>query len=521
MKKSTLALSIAAAIGGLGFAATASAAASSVAVSGNGIGDRLIVPYFSAQSDNATLLNITNTDTTNGKVVKVRFRGAANSDDLFDFTVLLSPGDVWTAAVSQGADGLAKLTTSDKSCTLPQSVNKSFSTFRLDPSASTEAKANGTREGYVEIINMADIDYNKYSSLAASAKLTSLFKTVKHVSGVAPCSLAVLTEKLSSKTTGSALDTQELVAPTATLSADWIIMNQVNTAAWSGSAVALKATTAPTVAKTFWPQVAGSVTTGDLANTADPLLTTKIVSAQPFDLPDLSTPYGAADAVTQAADITAALAVSSITNSYTTSDDIGAVTDFVFSQPTRRYHVAVNYTATTGTAWTDATAKTGTKAVAIFQGATSLDTNTGTAYYAPANTSFEGTTGRVLCLNKIKVPTTGALFDREETTPTVEEAPTEFTISPVIPGTPVDTTVYFCGETNVISINNGGTVGDSALSASVTRKDITFGAAYQAGWMTFNTPGATASGLPILGGSFMRVNNGAQNYGFMFAHKTK
>jgi len=96
MKKSTLALSIAAAIGSFGLAGTASAA---MQLNANGIGHQLVFPYFSAQGDNATLLSITNTDTVNGKLVKVRFRGAANSDDLFDFQVLLSPGDVWTAAV--------------------------------------------------------------------------------------------------------------------------------------------------------------------------------------------------------------------------------------------------------------------------------------------------------------------------------------------------------------------------------------------------------------------------------------
>jgi len=71
MKKSILASSIAAAVFGLGAVTGAQAA-----------GDILLVPYFSAQGANATLLSIVNTDTVNGKAVKVRFRGAANSDDL-------------------------------------------------------------------------------------------------------------------------------------------------------------------------------------------------------------------------------------------------------------------------------------------------------------------------------------------------------------------------------------------------------------------------------------------------------
>lgn len=506
MKKSTLALSVAAAIGSMGFAGAASA----MEVQKSGVGHQLIVPYFTTQSDNATLLNITNTDTTNGKAVKVRFRGAANSDDLFDFTLLLSPGDVWTAAVTQGADGISKLTTSDKSCTLPQSVNAAFSTFRLDSSATAAAKANGTREGYVEIINMGNISGSAYAAMSADVKATSLFKAVKHVNGVAPCTLAVLDDKLGTKSAGDAA----LAAPTGGLAADWIIMNQVNTAAWSGSAVALSPASGTAAITAFWPQKAGNAESV-ASFTVDPVFTKTIVTAQNFDLPDLSTPYtSGATPTTQADAVTAALAVKSVANSFTTSDDIGAVTDFVFAQPTRRYHVAVNYTATS----TSNVATTGSLAKAIYRDTTADaagGSTTASAYYASANMGFEGT-GRTLCLKTISVPGKNALFDREETTPT--DAPNEFTISPVVPGS--TTTVYFCGETNVVSINNGGTVGDSALSASVTRKDITF-ANYESGWMEFSTLAAdTTKGLPILGGSFMRVNNGAQNYGFMFGHKT-
>ena len=73
----------------------------------SGTGHQLIVPYFNTQVGNATLFNIVNTDTVNGKAVKVRFRGASNSDDVFDFQLFLSPGDVWTANISKGPNGVA------------------------------------------------------------------------------------------------------------------------------------------------------------------------------------------------------------------------------------------------------------------------------------------------------------------------------------------------------------------------------------------------------------------------------
>ena len=530
MKKSTLALSIAAAIGSFGLAGTASAA---MEVNTNGVGHQLVFPYFTAQGDNATLLNITNTDTVNGKLVKVRFRGAANSDDLFDFQVLLSPGDVWTAAVSKDATtGLAQLSTTDKSCTLPASVNMTFSTGRLDPSATADAKANGTREGYVEVINMGDISKSVYDGLTTTtgAQATSLYKAVKHVSGVAPCTAAVLEEKLGSAFTTPNTEMNGITKPTGGLIGDWIILNQANTAAWSGSATAIKAS--GTTQVVFWPQKSGNVTVatdGTATQTADLLFAKGIVTAQNFDLPDMSTVYEAAGttAVAQADQITTALAVKSVSNQFVTSDAIAGVTDFLFSQPTRRYHVAVNYTAKKDnsasadieTAW-DPLNKTGADALAVYRtttGATTVTTTTQTAssFYSADNMAFP-TGSRTLCLKSVTTPGQNNRFDREETTPGAST--TDFTISPVVPA--ATSTVYVCGEAAVLSINNAGTVGDSALSASVARNDITFAAGYEDGWMRFATDGTgNTSGLPILGASFIRMANGAVNYGVSYSHK--
>jgi len=165
MKKNVLALSIAAMIGSLGFAGAASAGsafanttaaaalgaqANTLAPTPSGVGHILLVPYFSTQDGNVSLLNIVNTDTVNGKAVKLRYRGAANSDDIYDITLLLSPGDVWSANVSQ-VGGVSTLTTNDNSCTLPANVNAPFSAGR--------AKGDNaqTLEGYIEILNMADV----------------------------------------------------------------------------------------------------------------------------------------------------------------------------------------------------------------------------------------------------------------------------------------------------------------------------------------------------------------------------
>ena len=188
MKKNVLALSVAALVAGFAGGAhavtnSAGATATDLQFGNTGTGHMLVVPYFSTQDGNSTLLSIINTDETKGKAVKVRFRGAANSDDIYDFQVFLSPGDVWTANVSAGADGKSFLTTADASCTKPAKTTLNstpFVTTRLNPAATAEVKANNTREGYIEIFNMADI-------VKPAAGATNLYTSIKHKNGVAPC----------------------------------------------------------------------------------------------------------------------------------------------------------------------------------------------------------------------------------------------------------------------------------------------------------------------------------------------
>ena len=206
MKKNVLALSIATMIGGLGFTGAASA---ELSVNANGDGHILMVPYYTVQDGNVTAFNIVNTDAKNGKAVKVRFRGASNSDDVLDFQVFLSPGDVWTAAVTADANGLAQLVTADNSCTVPKielNTPVPFIKDRLTKAGWTDADKNAqTREGYIEILNMADIDPTKQynattgqvksngtSIVADGSAASALYTATKHVNGVAPCSAATL-----------------------------------------------------------------------------------------------------------------------------------------------------------------------------------------------------------------------------------------------------------------------------------------------------------------------------------------
>ena len=516
MKKKVLALSIAAMIGGVAhagvsFPGTAVATTATVLQpTPDGIGHILLVPYFSTNNGNTTLLSIVNTDVTNGKAVKVRFRSAANSDDIFDFQVYMSPGDVWTAAVSQGADGRSTMTTNDKSCTLPFSINQSFITDRLPATADAATKAAWTREGYVEIFNMADI--------ADTASTTDLFTRVKHVAGVAPClsgaGTALLTELSTNPATVAAAEGGNLNfrAPTTGLMGSWTIINVAGASvAWSDNMSAIRANVAAGGAAgtgriVFSPQN-NAATTGDVNTlTSDPMIRTADVTGATapkiaglnFDLPDLSTPYtgvlavptttGAGSPIEQANLVSRALAVTSISNEYLTDTTITANTDWTFSMPTRRYGVAYNYASTA----TDKRAFT-----------------TGNAYFNAGNTT---TSGLLVCVQSPAIGST-ALFDREETTP---GATFDFVISPGT-GTPA---LSLCGEVSVLTFN-----GSNVLGASLATQNIA--GPYRDGWAMIPTPGTGAApfaGLPILGSSFVKatgpvVAGKSTNFGLANLHR--
>jgi len=533
MRKNHLALSIAAMIGGFAGNASADAfsqgsgaaisTATGFAVTPAGVGHMLILPYFTTQAGNSTLINLVNTDTINAKAVKVRFRGASNSDDIFDFQVYMSPGDVWTANVSATADGRSQLSTADKSCTLPSSVSQAFVTDRLPASYTQDQRYAETREGYVEIFNMADIPPKALTTAGATTTAANaLFTAVKHVSGVAPCTATTMGTLTQNPTDEQTAHTLGFQAPSTGLFGNYTIINVPATTTYSSELTAISADVTPGVAGlgniVFFPQTGTAATTVDNF-TSDPSLRTiagaaggsvqngaqasvsntlPIITAAFFDLPDLSTPYlpgialSASGPVSQAQALTAALAVKTITNEYITDSTISAKTDWVFSMPTRRYTVALDYATTPFT-------RVFTNHFQTLAGAT-LD------FFTRTSTSLVN--GQI-CVTA----DSQKLYDREETT-----SNTGFVISP---GTAA--AVSWCGETSVVSFNAGGATQPSSLGAKLARKDIDAGSSYTQGWAVFGTAGPTAkqggaaqaggSGLPILGSAYLKATNPAVGAG--------
>ncbi len=524
MRKNLLALSIAAMIGGVSGMANAAVFLSNATVAGatspagdlvpasvatvgadpatllaptvTGVGHILTIPYFSTQGGNATLLNITNTDVTNGKAVKLRFRGAANSDDIFDITIFLSPGDVWSAAVSASGD-LSALSTNDTSCTLPSIADIKaqgglFKTGRVNP---TNSNAE-TREGYVEILNTADV-----------VPGTDLFKAIKHVSGKAPCTASVMDAQANDLVEGSATNAPKARGyswPTGGLYANWILVNTTDKASFSGEAVAIRAESAVGVNGAgnlvSFPQTtdAPDYKTSAEASpnqvrgfTADPLLQSAGFAGQVanYDFPDLSTPYTsnltvtATGTATQATNLANALATKSVVNDFLVGGGASFTTDWVFSMPTRRYAVAVDYAAK-GLVFNSGVAAAG--AVPAVPGV-----NT---HFTSANTSLNATTLQAC------VTPGGAMkgYSREEDTQST------FVISP-------DTALKLCGETSVLTFGS-----EKVLKASIASRLVPVN--YAEGWLTVGTTGL-GNGLPVIGYAATKAA-GATNLGGTWMHRT-
>lgn len=341
-----------------------------------GVGHINLVPYYAVLGGFDTYLNLSNTDTRNGKAVKLRFRAADNGDTVFDMTVLLSPGDQWAAAITRdAATGLPRLVHGDKSCTLPADVKQLFSTARLNPSTQLSAadRAALAGVGSVELITMADIPPRTGPADPA------LFTAIRQVNGVAPCTASALAPLANDALNYADAQAKGLEVPTTGLMTRWTLINVPRAVSYTGVATALEARAWPNGQAGYGnivlsPQTGLAV--GSLASlrmqTTDPLLRGGLadnrnvlgsnlagvpapVPARFSDLPDLSTPYlpghlapnlaaGIAPRL-QAMDLSAALAVTSLGNEYVLNPAIQARTDWVITLPTLRYNAAVDHVA--------------------------------------------------------------------------------------------------------------------------------------------------------------------------------
>jgi len=191
-------------------AAGAVGSASAVTVNPDRTGQVIILPYYNTNNNFVTNFEIVNTQ-NEYKIVKVRLRESGNSQDVIDFNIYMSPYDVWKGVVrpvERTVNGetvmRANLVSADNTCTLPRNdaslTINGVSGLKLNSTGwdmnvvykdVTDADA---REGYIEIIEVGNIDTDTYVDLDGDGATDDvndggairLIDAIKHKDGVPP-----------------------------------------------------------------------------------------------------------------------------------------------------------------------------------------------------------------------------------------------------------------------------------------------------------------------------------------------
>jgi hypothetical protein len=148
-------LAVAAALVGLGSSATTGQATAQEAVLKTNTGQALIFPYYTVSNGWQTNFKAINTS-DNTLAVKVRFHESENSRDVLDFTVIMSPYDVWSGWVVDTAEG-PQFHTTDNTCTSPQVVDGARMSDVAYTGQFDDTGSQGLarmREGYLEMLVM-------------------------------------------------------------------------------------------------------------------------------------------------------------------------------------------------------------------------------------------------------------------------------------------------------------------------------------------------------------------------------
>lgn len=481
-----------------------------------GEGHILIGPYFNAQSGNASLFSVTNADFDNGKMVKIRLRGGLNGDNLLSWLVALGAGDVFTFMVTEGPDGIAQIVTQDTSCTMPRmapGVPQPMLTGRLDPALTAAEKARQTREGYVEIQNVADIPAKRLQAAGTTPLVDNpLYAVIASTTGTPPpCGTAFESAVQTDHVAEPAAAQAGFATPTGGLMGKWSILNVPRTTTYSGALHALRAVDngGQNARANFvlFPQSAvRPVTTLQL--TSDPILRdvaylgktkpgvtsapTQGTTASPgfHDFPDLSTPYvtglGNEGPQRQAQILTATMLAKSVKNDYALDASVGARTDWVFSMPARRYSVAVDYTA-------EGSAKR----------RFSMVPHVGPQFFHDENTVL-GVRPGTLCVPSIAT----VVADRSGRSHNYDIVLTGTFQMQLCAAVAVQRWGRAQSNPSFVPNDAVGPLGDSALRSDGPSN------AYENGWARF-TPSAVESplGLPLLGTSFVQAFNPAATPG--------
>ncbi len=130
-------------------------------LSTNGMGQVLLFPYYTVNNGYNTLISLTNT-TDQAKALRLRFKEAANSREVFIANIYLAAQDVWTAGlIKNESTQLTTIISQDDTCSIPVINNQGLS-FYSDFYLNDWADAYGTEpkrmhEGFFEVIEMGTV----------------------------------------------------------------------------------------------------------------------------------------------------------------------------------------------------------------------------------------------------------------------------------------------------------------------------------------------------------------------------
>lgn len=497
-------------------------------VNPSGVGHINLVPYYTVRSGFDTYVNIVNTDTRNGKAVKVRFRAGLDGQDIGNFTVLLGPGDKWAAALTRdAATGYPRVAHNDRSCTLPADVKVTLGpTYGKTLEWGQLVEAVGIAlEGTVEIIVLADIP-----RLINTVEVSPLFSATATPAGwVGPSCEAIALDSLAVDS-GSYADARAkgLEVPTTGLMTQWTLINVPRAVAYTGRATALEARVAAgglpgygnvvlfpqtktlvqdavrTAAYTTDPRLRGWA-----ADNQDGVFSPLVVTNTSYFehwFPDLSTPYlqaGLANmaqgiaARRQAHGISKALAVASVESEFVTEPAILAKTDWVLTMPTRYLEAALRPTQIGGPSnWT---------LTNLTMDDTGLPVGGGVRnYFVRGGNMFN-----YVCVAGMDPFVTG-----KPTAPPQSE--TSFRTHEgwafnMQPDSNFPTPFALCGQTNVLRFAKAtDALTDGALGDALERRLISN---QSAGWGRIQIPGVSGRGLPIIGFAVSELYNAAVSPG--------
>ncbi|MFT3819452.1 MAG: hypothetical protein QM750_17745 [Rubrivivax sp.] len=503
-----------------------------------GIGHVNLVPYFSVRSGFDTYLNLTNTDTRNGKAVKLRFRSGYNGEDIGNFTVLLGPGDVWAAAITRdAATGYPRVVHGDRSCTLPADVQTTLgSIYQGRVNSSGNENPTPSLDGSVEIITLADIP-----QLTSGGQVAALHAAVTVSGGTAvpTCSAAALDPLASDSGSYADARSKGLEVPTSGLMTQWTLINVPRAVSYSGRATAVEARVAAngspgygnivlfpqtseqvvdearTKAYTTNPNIRGGARENKdgVAGSVFPNGGQSYVQHQ---FPDLSTPYlpaGLSGALgpgvaprLQAFAVSKALAATSIGGEFVTDPGLLAKTDWLVSLPTRYLQVGyipeslfnVLPSATyTNLTVDDAGAPVGNGVKNFFQSDVNAQLDPYSGIYP-------------MCVSGIDPYANGTANPGQPQTATGFRARegSSITLQTPPPVGGIQVPFRLCGHSSVLRFARPGADAADGVLGDVRNRWPMISSS-TAGWGRIQIPGVAGQGLPIIGFAVSELYNSA------------